>query len=85
MKKGAIETFLSYLRNVKYSYFRPREVVLTAEGKLIFADVAETQSTAEEQLSTEVDSSLHARAKFERAVTEAAQTDPPRNSTFWVI
>ncbi len=39
IKKGAIETFATDLKNPKYCYFKSRLVVVTTEEKLIFADV----------------------------------------------
>ena len=40
LKKSAVQTFVTDLKNPKYCYFLPRTVVVNSEGKLIFADVA---------------------------------------------
>ena len=47
LKKSAVETFVTDLKNYKYNYFMPRVVVVNEDGKLVFADMVnpiETQA-----------------------------------------
>ncbi len=47
MKKGAIDTFVTDLKNPKYCYFKPRLVVVNADGKLIFEDAVEAAESGQ--------------------------------------
>ncbi len=52
IKKGGVETFVTDLKNPKYCYFKPRVVVVNADGKLIFAESVQPQE--EEAVAEEV-------------------------------
>lgn len=39
VSKGSIQTFVTDLKNPKYSFFKDRAIVVQADGQLIFADV----------------------------------------------
>lgn len=43
LKKSAVETFATDLKNPRYCYYKPRLVVVASEEKLIFADCVQRQ------------------------------------------
>jgi hypothetical protein len=47
VSKSSVQTFVTDLKNSKYSFFKDREVVAQDNGKLIFADVVSAREAAE--------------------------------------